>query len=625
MRGPSARKQQRAGSGRTTRRRLVVVLVVMSLLFGAVVGRLVQLQVVGSQRYVDLGESQRVRPITLAAARGTVFDRNGYDLALSIDQRTVWADPNQVTNAAAEAAQLAPVLGLDAATVAAKLGARSSFEYLARQVPDDVAKGVEDLALPGVFFMQEPKRFNPAGDLARAVLGSVNVDDRGSSGVELQYDDLLTGTPGQLVYERDPSGRTIPAGEHQLEPATPGDDIVLTIDKALQYETEQALGHQITVMGAHGGIAIVSDPRTGEILSVANMVVPEGGGPAVESSNNQSLTTVFEPGSAAKVVTMAAALEEGVATPQSVLTVPDQLQVSDHLFHDHDPHAVERLSPTDIMTTSSNIGTILLGEQLGKERLDEYLRKFGFGARTDLGFPNESAGLMLPLDKWSGTSIGSIPIGQGVAVTAMQMLFAYNVIANGGVYVAPKMVAATVDSRGRSHPSAASEHHRVISEQTAHWVRDMMTEVVRAGTGKQATIAGYTVAGKTGTARKPLATGGYQDGAGNYHYVATFAGFVPAEDPQLSVIVVLDEPTATIFASAASAPVFAEIAKYGLRQQRIPPPARPLVLSVPGATVSERDAPVGGANHGPVTQPQTAATPTTSTTVAPSTPSTGPP
>jgi cell division protein FtsI (penicillin-binding protein 3) len=422
------------------------------------------------------------------------------------------------------------------------------------------------------------------------------------------------------VYERDPNGRTIPAGEHQLEPAKPGDDIVLTIDRALQYQTEQALAKQVTAMGAHGGIAIVSDPQTGEILAIANMVQPTDGGPPVESSNNQALTTVFEPGSAAKVVTMAGALEEGLTTPDSVLVVPDHLQVSDHLFHDHDPHPVEQMTPTDIMSTSSNIGTIMLGEQLGPARLDEYLRKFGFGTKTDLSFPNESAGLMLPLDRWSGTSIGSIPIGQGVAVTAMQMLFAYNTIANGGVYVAPKLVASTVDADGQRHETAASEHHRVVSAQTAHWVRDMMTEVVRTGTGKEAAIDGYTVAGKTGTARKPLATGGYEDGAGNYHYVSTFAGFVPAEDPRLSVIVVLDEPTASIYASATSAPVFAEIAKYGLRQLRIPPPAVAAGLSVPAAMVTEKDYAVGGANTNGVTTTTTA--PTTTTTGKASTTST---
>jgi cell division protein FtsI (penicillin-binding protein 3) len=242
------------------------------------------------------------------------------------------------------------------------------------------------------------------------------------------------------------------------------------------------------------------------------------------------------------------------------------------------------MTVTDILANSSNIGTIMLGQKLGGERVDAYQRKFGFGQRTDLNFPNESAGLMLPLKSWSGTSIGTIPIGQGVAVTAVQMLEAFNVIANGGVYVEPKLVQATVSKDGTRHDTPAAASHRVVSARTAAQVRDMMEQVVIAGTGKQAAIDGYTVAGKTGTARKPQPNGGYQDGAGNYHYVTTFAGFVPAEDPQLSAIVVLDEPTATIFASGASAPVFSRISAYALRRFHIPPPGYSLAPTVPAPT-----------------------------------------
>ena len=253
-------------------------------------------------------------------------------------------------------------------------------------------------------------------------------------------------------------------------------------------------------------------------------------------------------------------------------------------FTDHDPHPTETMSLTDILANSSNIGTIMLGQKLGAERIDQYQRMFGFGTKTALDFPNESAGLMLPLKKWSGTSIGTIPIGQGVAVTALQMLQAYNVIANGGVYVDPKLVLATVGKDGTRHPTAPSASRRVVSTKTAAEVRDMMEQVVIAGTGTEAAIDGYTVAGKTGTARKPQPNGGYQDAAGNYHYVATFAGFVPAEDPQLSAIVVLDEPTATIFASGASAPVFSRIASYALRRFHIPPPGITLAPTVPAPT-----------------------------------------
>ncbi len=283
---------------------------------------------------------------------------------------------------------------------------------------------------------------------------------------------------------------------------------------------------------------------------------------------------------------MAAALEEGVVAPGTLLSVPDRLQVSDHLFRDHDPHPTATWNPVDILATSSNIGTIMLGQELGKDRIDEYMRRFGFGERTALDFPGESPGLMLDVEDWSGTSIGSIPLGQGVAVTAMQMLEAYNVLANGGVYVEPRLVLGTVDGDGNRHDAPAAETHRVVSEETARAVSDMLVAAVDAGTGTQARIDGYAVAGKTGTARKPQPGGGYQDAAGNYHYVSTFAGFVPAQDPQLSIIVVMDEPSNGFFASQVSAPVFAELARFGLRQFRVPPPTVPFRSTVPAPAVA---------------------------------------
>jgi len=416
------------------------------------------------------------------------------------------------------------------------------------------------------------------------------------------------------VFEQDPRGGTIAGCEHRLTPALPGNDLILTLDTAMQFETERALSDQIVKMGAKGGMAIVSNPKTGEILAMADMDRPDAKGPAVPSTNNRALTTVFEPGSASKVITMSAALEEGVVPVNARLTVPDHLQVADAMFTDHDPHPTEQMSLTDILANSSNIGTIMLGQKVGKDRIDGYLRKFGFGSTTSLAFPNESAGIMLPLANWSGTSIATIPIGQGISVTALQMLQAFNVVANGGVYVDPKLVLGTVGKDGVRHDTAPSGSHRVISTQTAAKERDMMEQVVATGTGTEAAIDGYTVAGKTGTARKPQPNGGYTDGAGNYHYVATFAGFVPAEDPELSTIVVLDEPTATIFASGASAPTFKRIAAYGLRRFEIPPPGITLPSSVPAPTHSSADP--NQAND--VTGGARLPTPTTEPTTAPS-------
>jgi cell division protein FtsI (penicillin-binding protein 3) len=556
------------------RLRLAATLAVLLLGFGAIVVRLVDVQAVGGQEFTAFGASQRFQDIALPADRGSIFDRNGNDLAVSIPQRTIWADPRLVDDPVGVAGQLAPLLGLDAdgtASVAARLSSDAKFTYVARRVTDDVADAVEELDLPGLFFLDEPKRIAPAGDLARSVLGKVGVDNEGLSGLELQFDELLTGEDGELIIEKDPDGRTIPGGERQLEPAERGDDLVLSLDRSMQYETERALAAQIAAKGAKGGVAIVSRPGTGEILALANLATDPETGEVTAVGNNMAATAVYEPGSVNKVITVAAALEEGLVAPSTELVVPDHLQVSDHLYTDHDPHPTERYSITKILTDSSNIGTIKLAQMLGKERLDSYLRRFGFGTRTSLRFPNEAAGILLDPEDYSGTSIGSIPIGQGISVTALQMLQAYNVLANDGVYVPPKLVLETVDRDGRSHPVDAGEPHRVVSESTAARMRDMLANVVAEGTGTRGGITGYTVAGKTGTARKPLPTGGYQDASG-YHYVATFAGFVPAERPELSIIVVIDEPAGDIFGGTVAAPVFADLAQYGLRLFRIPPP-----------------------------------------------------
>lgn len=561
------------------------MLAVVLLLFLVVVARLTQLQLLDGQRYAAFGASQRVRPVVLPAERGSVFDREGADLALSVPQHTVWADPRLVSDPQREADALAPVLGIDRDVLLRALTTPDkAFVYLSRQVDDATTQKVKDLNLDGIEFLSESKRFNPAGELAQSVLGSVNLDNVGRAGLEQQFDDTLTGTPGQLVLEQDPKGRTIAEGEHHLTPAQPGDDLVLTLDTAMQFEVERALSDQIVKMGAKGGVAIVSNPKTGEILAMATMDRPDDDSTPVASSNNKAVTAAFEPGSASKVITMASALEEGVVQADSTMVVPDHLRVADGMFSDHDPHPTETMSLTDILANSSNIGTIMLGQKLGPEKIDEYQRRFGFGSKSALDFPNESPGLMLDLEDWSGTSIGTIPIGQGVAVTAIQMLQAYNVIANGGIYVDPKIVLATLGKDGTRHPTPPSSSRRVVSTQTAAQVRDMMEQVVIAGTGTAASIDGYTVAGKTGTARKPQPGGGYQDGAGNYHYQATFAGFVPAEDPQLSAIVVLDEPTASIFASGTSAPVFSRVASYGLRRFHIPPPGITLAPTVPAPT-----------------------------------------
>lgn len=562
----------------------MVVLVAL----GAIAARTGYLQVVASDDYVAAAREQRVVPVALPADRGSIFDRNGDELAMSVPSKTVWADPLSVAHPQEAAALLAPALEVDAATLEASLRSEGRFAYIRRQLTpemgarvtalfDEVTLDAEgrtlrDHPLLGVFLRDEPTRVRPAGDLARSLLGGVDPDGNGYSGLEAQYEDPLLGKPGTLLIERDLSGNTIAAGEQRLDPAVRGDDLVLTIDRSLQFEVERALGDAIASSQAKGAMAVVSNPRTGEILAMANMTAGKDGAPAVPAGSNAALVSTFEPGSVNKIITMAAAIEEGVHKPTDVLMVPDSLGVSVKTYTDHDPHEPMPWTLADILAQSSNVGTIMVARELGASTVDAYLRKFGLSSFTGLDFPKESRGSMLDLSEWTGTSIGSIPIGQGVAVNAVQMLGAFNIIANNGVAIPPRLVKATVARNGSETPVASGESRKVISPSTAQEITRMLVGAVAEGTGDKARVDRYTVAGKTGTARKPsLTSRGYVDGA----YMASFAGFLPAEDPQLSAIVVMDEPVAGYYGGQVAAPVFARISQYALRVLRIPPPPAP--------------------------------------------------
>jgi len=447
------------------------------------------------------------------------------------------------------------------------------FTYLTRQRTPAVARQVDWLRLPGISSYEEPKRFLPAGRLGRSLLGAVDLDGRGRSGLELQYEDVLAGRPGRLLVERAIDGRTIPAGNNRLEPPERGQDLVLTIDRDLQYSVEQALSATVQSKGAEGGTVVVMDPRSGEILSMASVDADPPGTPPKTTSMNMALQSVFEPGSINKVVTYSAALEEGVVEPDTVLTVPSQLALPTHTFGDAFDHGTERWPVSEILARSSNIGTIEVAQRLGPERLDSWLRRFGLGQPTGLQFPDEANGIMRDVDDWSATSIGAIPIGQENAVNAVQMLGAFNTIANRGQLVAPSLVRARVDADGERHDVERHESRRVVSEETAEQMTSMLLGVVEGevGTGGAARVNGYRVAGKTGTARKPDVNrpGSYEAGA----YMASFAGFLPAEDPQLSILVVIDEPRPKYHGGEIAAPLFASVASSALHLLRVPPTA----------------------------------------------------
>jgi len=553
-------------------KRLVALLLTFLVAFLAMATRLVMLQVVDARAYAKLAADQRQKVIEFPARRGAIFDREGEPLAISVDLQTIFADPSFVEDPVAEAAELAPILDMNVAELEAKLRGtfpNDRFEYLARQVEPKVAKKVKALGLPGIYMESEPKRYYPGGRLASHVLGFVDIDGNGLEGIEAAYERVLEGVPGQRILEQDPTGEVdLPQAEESYDPPEPGRSLFLTIDKQLQYFTELTLQEAVGRYHAEAATAIVMRPRTGEILALANVPDFDPNEPAeasVEERRNRALTDVYEPGSSFKVVTVAGALERGAVTPHTTFGVPDAMQYSDRVFHDSHPHPPMQMTTTEIIEQSSNVGTIQIGLRLGGAWIDRYVRKFGFGKQTGLDFPGESPGIVLDRSDWTGPTIATIPIGQGIAVTAMQLASAYSTIANGGVWTEPKLLSGTVGGRGRVRPSNPPATKRVISAVTAKKMVDILTGVVERGTGIEAQIPGYAIAGKTGTAQKPLESGGY----GN-QYVATFAGFAPVTEPEVVVIVSLDEPS-PIWGGSTAAPTFKLITEYALRHLGIPP------------------------------------------------------
>lgn len=542
------------------------IFLVMILMFGGMIGRLFQVQVLQGEALAARAADQRERDIEFPARRGAIFDRAGQPLALSVDLNMVYTDHLHLDDVETTAKKLAPLLGLGRDKLEAKLTASSpgdQFEYLARQILPKTARKVEALELPGIYMRPEPKRYYPNGHLASQLLGFVNLDGTVTAGIESQYQSILEGTPGRMTLEQDPTGRaTMPNADYAYVAPQPGRSLFLTVDKELQYFTELTLSDAVSTYKAEGGTAIVMSPKTGEILALANVpdFDPNRYSKASQTEQrNRALTDVYEPGSAFKIVTAAAAIEEGVVTPKTKYTVPDAFQYYDRVFNDSHTHPTETMTVSKIIEQSSNVGTIKIGLDLGGPKLDQWIRKFGFGRKTGLDFPGESPGIVLPRESWSGTTIATLPIGQGIAVTPIQMAAAYGAVANQGVWVEPKLLHATMEHSGEMKPSSMPAARRIMSRETATKVAKILTAVVEKGTGLEAAVPGYDVAGKTGTAQKPLPTGGY----GN-SYTASFAGFAPARDPEAVVIVILDDPQ-PIWGGSTAAPTFETIMEFTLR------------------------------------------------------------
>jgi len=553
--------------------RLVMVGVALLLAWVGVGYRLVVVQGTRAEEYAARGLGQRLHTETLAADRGTIFDADGRELALTVDSVTVYANPREVADPAVEARYLASLTGQDPDTVEELLSSDGSFVYIARQLEPAAAERVRAAGLPGVYFLEEPKRVYPAGSLTAQIIGVVQPDtNAGLEGLELGYDEQLAGTPGQLRVERDPGGRTIPQGDYEVTPAEPGSDLVLTLRTSIQFAATQALAAAMERTGARAGSVVVIDPATGGILAMVNLpgFDPEDRASLVpEQVRNRAVTDLFEPGSTQKLVTVAAALETGLVEPETVLAIPERIEILDTVFQDFTQHAAE-LTVTGIVAHSSNLGTILLGEMLGAQRLHDFMVAFGQGRPSGIDFPGEAGGVLRPWDEWCVTTcVAGTAIGYHVSVTALQMAMAYATIANDGVWMGPHFVAEVVDGQGSRVPMEPIRW-RVVSVETARQMREMLAAVVEGGTGALAAVEGYRVGGKTGTTKKYLdATGEYSD----EDVVASFIGMAPIDRPRVVVAVVLDAPQQDASGGMGAAPVFAAVALAALHQLGVPPDA----------------------------------------------------
>jgi cell division protein FtsI (penicillin-binding protein 3) len=580
----------RFGAGQP-RRRLIATLGCVLLIIAAVLTKVGLLQ--GGQGAEMRASALELwtRTRTLPAQRGAIFDRNGDELALSVPAATVAVNPRQIEDVPGTVEMLGRLLEMtpeETAELTAKIEASDDgFMYVRRQIEPAIAAQIDDLELLGVSTYPEDRRMMPGGDTGQSVIGRTDIDGNGIAGLELQYgadpdnpdyadfDDILRGVPGEMTLEVAPGGRTIAGTEDVSTPAIAGVDLITTLDRSVQYSVEQSLLRQVELTGAKGGQVIVMDTDTGDVIAMATVVRRDG--IPVVSSGNWSAVGAYEPGSVGKIITMAAALEEGAVEPTTSYVVPWEHDCTDNpndgILHDSHQHDPMPMSVRDILVESSNVGTIYVAREIPYDRLYHYITGFGLGERTDLNFPGESAGILKPWQEWEGTERCTVAYGQGLASTPIQLAAAVNVIANDGTYVAPRLVLGTVGADGEITDAEPSASNRVVSPETAAEMQSIMRDVVCEGTADGARVPGLSVAGKTGTAYKALENGTYTDENGEHIYYSSFAGFFPAEDPQATVLVSIDEPQTGFNSGAQSAaPLFREIVPTIIHELGIEPP-----------------------------------------------------
>ncbi|MFY7934976.1 MAG: peptidoglycan D,D-transpeptidase FtsI family protein, partial [Candidatus Nanopelagicus sp.] len=573
--------QQQIVQGRI--RKIIAIAIVLFMLFGL---RLIEIQAIRASGYVQKADIELSKTATLLAPRGAIYDKNGIELARSISAINIAVDQTVVNDPVNAAKVVAPILGLSESELIPSLTGQRRYVLIAKDVAPSKWReiysaitnyNIEILKTEGGIskriggFVPERSyiRDYPTGKLSASLVGIVNDQGIGASGIESSLNSILSGTNGKYVYANG-RGNIIPGSEQVRVEAKAGTSIRLTIDRDVQWVAQNAISQAVASARAESGTVIVMDPKTGHILAQASA-------PTFDPNNSESITQsklrnpsvqeVYEPGSTGKVITVAAALEEKIVTPNTVFTIPYSMKVAGETFSDHEKHPPQRLTTTGLLAVSSNTGSIQLGQSLGKDNLYNYLKKFGIGENTNSKLPGESAGILHPVKNWSGTSLPTIAFGQGYSVTAMQATSVFATIANNGVRVKPTILAGLVDESGKFSASNDSESIQVLSEDTAKNLRKMMESVVSpSGTAPSAAINGYRVAGKTGTAER------YNPICKCYSgYTASFIGFAPADQPRYVVSVTIQDPKGMHWGGVLAGPVFKKVMSFVLQNERIKP------------------------------------------------------
>jgi cell division protein FtsI (penicillin-binding protein 3) len=552
----------------------VLGLLVLLSLFA---GRLFQLQGLDATAYADEAAAGRLRTQVLHAERGTITDRNGVALATSVDAVDITTDQTKVADPAAEARALAPVLGIDVATLQQRLTGTRRFGYVAKAVtPQQWHRATrldlpDTVGLPGIYGVKTSKRVYPGGETGANIVGYVGAEGNGLGGLEYALDSTLAGRDGTATYELSAGGRRIPGADDSERDAVPGRDVRLTIDRDIQWVAQQSIAKAVKATSAQSGTVIVMDPHTGDLLAMATVPTFDanhpGSAPAA-ARGNRALTEPYEPGSTGKVITASALLEEHRITPETPITVPNRYCRAGKCFKDFEDHGTEHLTYAGTIAKSSNIGTIKAAERLGNlKKLYPYLDRFGVGHPSGLGLPGETSGALPKPSTWSATSGYTMAFGQGYSVNTVQMASVFATIANNGVRVAPRLIAATTSDDGTLEPAARSASRRVISPGTARTVRLLLETVTsKGGTAPLAAVPGYRVGGKTGTAQR------FNPSCGCYRgYTMSFIGLAPVDKPDLVVAVTLQAPRSAIGGGVNAGPVFKEVMSFALEAQRVPP------------------------------------------------------